>query len=840
MEVLLFISLIAMFVIIFWMNRRIKGMEKNITSLKNQVNELGEISDLHSGKLGKLLNNEAMDRQVPDRYEIDNVLSKKTNLENAQNKLMEPMKQDPKKEIKKEIKRPTILERYLRSLKTWFKLEKDKGTFSVAAIISKIGILLLLIGIGYIFKLAYDQGYISRELAVFMGAVLGLLMIGLGMLAGGKDHSITSQVLTGGGIATLYITVFGAYQFYGFIGLIASFILMGTITFVGFLLSYIENHVSVAIIGMMGGLMTPFVLSFTQLGLIGVGVYILMLTLGAHIIYIFKKWRLLQLLVIVGTYAITSFFVTLPMGGQAEKAQYSLLIVIILLITNGVEYGLAYFEFESRKWRWLTWLILGGTPILTYLQFLDVFEPGRITHGLVLGLTAMVYLLLTAALYRRLGQKFVSDLTLSFTGAFVLFTILVLLEGQVAALVIVVTGLIYGLIFRKYGYKMMWIVGTCLSIIGFGMALIEWGVQTADHDPTWVEHVIRSIILIALTMSASIYKRQSRRLISVLGLAIYGPLMVETAFYMMLEKEGAALLFVGAIVYLYGAHYVNHRLKLLPRYTLFIVALVPVFLRLLVTSIAVFDDQINYYSLGGMVFYAVGLYIYAQRLVSDLGSTPKKIIKFVAYGLVFMGVLTDVSIATNHLVIALLTYLLLFYILEKVEPDREEKWMQQFMKVLLGFGLVSAYIYLVTRSLDMTLSKWYFLLDLLLLVGIAYSQKRYFGWLDRRIGAFLWMLAYMILIYQWFEATVNGQGTITILWALYSVLFLGVSVYKQEKSLANMALVMVLVVAGKYVVVDMSELTMIWKIVISMVFGSVLIFLSFILQPILERKGPEA
>ncbi|MCD4712359.1 MAG: DUF2339 domain-containing protein, partial [Clostridiales bacterium] len=83
---------------------------------------------------------------------------------------------------------------------------KSKNLFSVESIITKLGILMLLIGVGYIFKLAYDKGYFTEQLALITGALIGFALIGIGERVRRKNRQILSQVLFGGGIATLFIT----------------------------------------------------------------------------------------------------------------------------------------------------------------------------------------------------------------------------------------------------------------------------------------------------------------------------------------------------------------------------------------------------------------------------------------------------------------------------------------------------------------------------------------------------------------------------------------------------------------------------------------------------------
>ncbi len=197
--------------------------------------------------------------------------------------------------------------------------KKMKELLTVESIISKLGITLLLIGVGFIFKLAYDNGYITEGMALLVGALIGIALIGLGYKVALKGRLVLRQVLVGGGIATLYTTTYAAYQGYDIIPGVLAFIFMCLITFGGaFFISVTLKNVSIAVIGMTGALLTPFLVPLDQLGLTGVGLYIGVLALSSMIIYVFRRWRTLQLTNIVGSIFITTLL--LADGGGVGKA----------------------------------------------------------------------------------------------------------------------------------------------------------------------------------------------------------------------------------------------------------------------------------------------------------------------------------------------------------------------------------------------------------------------------------------------------------------------------------------------------------------------------------------
>jgi uncharacterized membrane protein len=67
-----------------------------------------------------------------------------------------------------------------------------------------IGIFTLVLGIGYFVKYAIDKNWIGETLRVGIGFFLGAVIISLGHFLR-KNYSVFSSIITGGGIAVLYL-----------------------------------------------------------------------------------------------------------------------------------------------------------------------------------------------------------------------------------------------------------------------------------------------------------------------------------------------------------------------------------------------------------------------------------------------------------------------------------------------------------------------------------------------------------------------------------------------------------------------------------------------------------
>ncbi len=169
--------------------------------------------------------------------------------------------------------------------------------------LNKVGIALLLLGVALLFKLSAERGWLSYPLRVGFGLALGggLLALGLRLYEGRRSFA---QVLLGGGVGVLYTTGFAAFELYRLVPYPVAFAFMVAVTLLAFSLSLRQNDTSLSVIGVLGGLGTPFVLYSGTGGLGGLVLYVCLVLSGAGAIYLYKGWRSLLYSSFVGGWAV--------------------------------------------------------------------------------------------------------------------------------------------------------------------------------------------------------------------------------------------------------------------------------------------------------------------------------------------------------------------------------------------------------------------------------------------------------------------------------------------------------------------------------------------------------
>ena len=207
--------------------------------------------------------------------------------------------------------------------------------------LSKIGIALLLFGAAFLFKYSVDAGWLTPAVRVLFGVALGAVLLGSGLWARPQqDRQRLGQILLGGSIAVFYGTVFAAYQLYGLVPHTVAFGCMVAVTALAFGLALRQGDAALSVVGVLGGLATPFLL-YTDAGSIpGLVGYTSLVLLGAAAVYLYRGWRSLLSVAYAGGWlvlwlgAIEAFRVgALPAGADRLALRLGVLFTWLLFAT---------------------------------------------------------------------------------------------------------------------------------------------------------------------------------------------------------------------------------------------------------------------------------------------------------------------------------------------------------------------------------------------------------------------------------------------------------------------------------------------------------------------------
>jgi uncharacterized membrane protein len=163
------------------------------------------------------------------------------------------------------------------------------------------GVLVLLCAAGFFVKYAFDHDWIGPTARVLLGIVAGI-----GLLTGGervlrRGMTALGQGLLGGGLALLYLSLFAAFSLYELIPQPAAFGAMVLVTAGGMALAVLHDALSISFLAVLGGLLTPVLLSTGEDARDALFGYLVVLDAGVLGVALFRRWRALDVLAFAGT-----------------------------------------------------------------------------------------------------------------------------------------------------------------------------------------------------------------------------------------------------------------------------------------------------------------------------------------------------------------------------------------------------------------------------------------------------------------------------------------------------------------------------------------------------------
>ncbi|HEX8577846.1 MAG TPA: DUF2339 domain-containing protein [Flavobacterium sp.] len=187
----------------------------------------------------------------------------------------------------------------IASEKSWWENFKEQNPdlekFIGENLISKIGVLILVLGISYFVRYAINKDWINEPARVGIGILCGaLIMVFAHKLR--KDYAAFSSVLVGGAITVFYFTIGIAFHEYHLFNQVIAFAIMVVITCFSALISISYNRKELAVLSLIGGFAVPFMVSTGNGNYVVLFTYILILNAGILVLAYHKKWNIINIL----------------------------------------------------------------------------------------------------------------------------------------------------------------------------------------------------------------------------------------------------------------------------------------------------------------------------------------------------------------------------------------------------------------------------------------------------------------------------------------------------------------------------------------------------------------
>jgi len=170
-----------------------------------------------------------------------------------------------------------------------------------------IGIFAMVIGIGFFVKYLSDNGYLGPVTRIILGFIAGISLIVGGEFASRHEkYAKWGKVLVGGGLAAIYFLVYAAYNFIEYrqaLGITQGWdiFFLGVVALISIGFSLKDNSQIVAAEAFLLGVTTCLLSAdFGYLML----VYNLFLAMAMSAAVVYKKWPILGLVAVIGTFFV--------------------------------------------------------------------------------------------------------------------------------------------------------------------------------------------------------------------------------------------------------------------------------------------------------------------------------------------------------------------------------------------------------------------------------------------------------------------------------------------------------------------------------------------------------
>ncbi|MDB5204436.1 MAG: hypothetical protein JWP09_464 [Candidatus Taylorbacteria bacterium] len=340
------------------------------------------------------------------------------------------------------------------------KKEADNTEFTFGTqIISGVGILAVVLGVGFFLRYAFDTGLITVGMRLFLGFLLGLLSLGAGHILSKKFASYGFGLI-GLALASWYVTAYAAFAFYGVISEPTSMLLSVIITAIGICLSIAYNSESLIRFSLLGGYIVPFI--FTGVDSIHFKfVYLIILNLSVLIIARFKTWPKLTMFGLVFTFFISLMLSSTEAAKMITPQAFVYLTILFLIYLVSSVKNVLYNNEDHQS---VNALLSYGIPVFYFLCGMPLLT--NKDEYTLLSLFIGIFYVIFSIIFRVLFNKFkdfeiISNVLATIGSMFLLLATALHFEGRTLDMFLITEAIILvviGSLMKSIGHRIIGIL----------------------------------------------------------------------------------------------------------------------------------------------------------------------------------------------------------------------------------------------------------------------------------------------------------------------------------------------------------------------------------------------
>ena len=288
-----------------------------------------------------------------------------------------------------------------------------------------VGVVALALGVAFFISLSIDRGWLGETERVILGVLFGLALLGAGEHYRTR-YGVWAQTVAGGGLAVLYLSIWGGFALYELFGPLIAFGLFILITAAGVLQSLRHDSVGLAVLAIFGGFATPLLLQERLPDERLLLTYVLLLDIGVLTLAGFRNWRWFTLLAWVGSLILFVFWRT-ELDPSIGLAQTGISAIFVIFAGATIAFHIVRRQAVGVIDLMLLTVNAVGYLLISYDVMYDAYRPWM---GGFTALLALFYALLLAACRLRTEASInLHPATAALMVAFAALTVPIQLDG---------------------------------------------------------------------------------------------------------------------------------------------------------------------------------------------------------------------------------------------------------------------------------------------------------------------------------------------------------------------------------------------------------------------------
>ena len=673
--------------------------------------------------------------------------------------------------------------------------------------INKIGILIVIIGVGIGAKYSIENELISPLTRIILGYLVGIGLLGFGIKLKPKFEGY-SAVLVSGSISIFYFITYFAYSFYNLIPQILAFAMMLIFTVFTVFAAIKYNRVVIAHIGLIGAYAVPFLLSSGSGRVDILFSYMLIINLGILFISIKRDWKTLHYnaffftwLIYGSWFADKSFYSSLQ-GYEAlgigfatafflifygvslfnniiSKEKLDKINIILILLNSFIYFGFGYGIFNSN------------TKLDTYLGLFTLFN--AVIHFVVLFFIKSKKLADSTLFYSTLGMVF----------TFITIAIPIQLDGSWVTLLWIAQGTILFWIGKTKNIPIYEKISLPILGLSFFSFLEDcysyYHPINLDINAFWNINFLTGILAI-LGYGFAVYLSRKHPEPEI---EKHSPFNTIKSFYLpALLILTAYLTFRNEIVYFFDYWYESTSLK---------------------GKEIGETDEFSLYNYDIEIFKNIYLLVYSLVFFGGMALLNFYKFKNNVLGISAIAIGLLVLFAAQTFGVGELGELRYSYI----NGGSNKYFNVSFNYILIRYPLWSSIafaLWAISKNAKSIIenAKFHIFLDAVIYISIL-------NFLSNELITFMDIAGYQDVF----------KLGLSILWSVYSLILVSLGIYKKKKHLRIFALVLFGITLAKLFLYDISNLSTISKTIVLIILGLLLLIISFLYNKFKDKIGDE-